>query len=176
LSGEVALVPASPADISLLANLLELYVHDLSETFQVAPGEDGRFGYERLPLYFSEPERRSPFLIRFRGCIAGFAFVTRGSPMSDDPEALDVAEFFVLRGYRRFGVGRSAARELWDRLPGSWVVRVSEGNRAGIPFWDAIIREYTSGSYTATQRPGAPHPWRVFTFKSGAPRRQGETS
>ncbi len=175
MSGEVTLVSASSADAALLANLLELYVHDLSETFQVAPGEDGRFGYEKLPLYFSEPTRRFPFLIRFRERIAGIAFVTRGSPLCDDLEALDVAEFFVLRGYRRFGVGRSAAFLLWDRLPGSWVVRVSEGNRAGIPFWDAAIREYTRDAYTATQRPGSPHPWRVFTFKSGAPPRlQGE--
>jgi predicted acetyltransferase len=166
LSGEVTLVPASSADARLLENLLELYVHDLSEIFQVAPGEDGRFGYEKLPLYFSEPARRFPFLIRFDGRIAGFAFVTRGSPVSDDPNVLDVAEFFVLRGYRRFGVGRRAAFLLWDRLPGDWVVRVSEANRAGIPFWNAAVRDYTRGAFAASQRPGSPHPWRVLTFKS----------
>lgn len=167
MNGEVTLAPARPQDRELLANLLELYVHDLSEIFPVAPGEDGRFGYERLPLYFSEPERRFAFLIRFGGRIAGFALVTRGSPMSDDPDVLDVAEFFVLRGYRRFGVGRHAAAALWDRLPGAWIVRVSEANRAGLPFWDGVIREYTHGAYTATQRPGNPNAWRVFAFKSG---------
>lgn len=161
---EVTLVPATPPDEPLLANLLELYVHDLSETFGLAPGEDGRFGYERLPLYFKETDARFPFLIRFRGRIAGFAFVTRGSPMSDDPNALDVAEFFVLRGYRRFGVGRSAALLLWRRMPGHWVVRVSEGNRAGIPFWEAVVSEHTNGEYRVTEKPGSPHAWRVFTF------------
>ena len=170
MNGEVTLVPARPADSALLANLLELYVHDLSEIFAVAPGEDGRFGYDKLPLYFSEPEKRFPFLIRCGGRIAGFAFVTRGSPMSEDTECLDVAEFFVLRGYRRFGVGRRAAFRLWDDLPGAWVVRVSEANRAGIPFWEAIIREHTGGAYSAAQRPGSPNPWRVFAFKSGASR------
>ena len=59
--------------------------------------------------------------------MAGFSFVTRGSPASDDPETLDVAEFFVLRGWRRSGVGRRAAPLLWDRLPGPWTVRVSTG-------------------------------------------------
>jgi predicted acetyltransferase len=167
VSDEVTLVPARPEDRALLANLLELYVHDLSEIFDVTPGEDGRFGYERLPLYFSEPERRFAFLIRFRGRIAGFALVTRGSPGSDDPDVLDVAEFFVLRGYRRFGVGRQAAVALWDRLRGAWLVRVSEANRAGLPFWDGVIREYTHGAYTAATRAGSPNPWRVFAFKSG---------
>ncbi|MFI5317916.1 MAG: GNAT family N-acetyltransferase [Myxococcota bacterium] len=168
MSGEVTLARASSADAPLLANLLELYVHDLSETFQLAPGEDGRFGYEKLPLYWSEPERRFPFLIRFRGRIAGFALVTRGSPMSDDPEVLDVAEFFVVRGYRRFGVGRAAALQLWNERPGPWIVRVSEGNRAGIPFWEAAVREHTSGAFSTSQRTGSPHPWRVFTFKTGS--------
>ena len=163
---EVTLVPAQRSDQTLLANLLELYVHDLSEAFALAPGEDGRFGYERLPLYFEEPGRRFAFLIRFRGKLAGFAFVTRGSPGSDDPNALDVAEFFVVRGYRRFGVGRRAAQALWRLMPGDWVVRVSEGNRAGIPFWEATVREHTGGAYQVTQRPGSPHAWRVFTFKS----------
>ncbi len=163
---EVTLVPAQRSDQSLLANLLELYIHDLSETFGVAPGEDGRFGYERLPLYFAEPDRRFAFLIRFRGKIAGFAFVTCGSPLSEDPSVLDVAEFFVLRGYRRFGVGRSAALELWRRMPGDWVVRVSEGNRAGIPFWEATVREHTAGAFRVNRHPGNLHPWRVFEFKS----------
>jgi predicted acetyltransferase len=166
MNEEVTLVPAVAADAGLLANLLELYVHDLSEIFAIAPGADGRFGYDKLPRYFAEPERRFAFLIRSGDRIAGFALVTVGSPMSDDPDVLDLAEFFVLRGYRRLGVGRRAAQLLWERMPGSWVVRVSEGNRAGVPFWDDVIGAHTGGSYTATQRPGTLHPWRVFAFQT----------
>ena len=59
-SQEVVLDVASPRDAVLLSNLLELYIHDLSETFPVELGADGRFGYEKLPLYWSEPERRLP--------------------------------------------------------------------------------------------------------------------
>lgn len=46
-------------------------------------------------------------------------------------EALDVAEYFVLRRYRHAGVERRAALLLWDRLPGKWTVRVAEGNPGG---------------------------------------------
>ena len=49
---------------AVLSNLLELYSHDLSDVFALEPGVDGRFGYEKLPLYWSEPESRLPFLIR----------------------------------------------------------------------------------------------------------------
>ena len=70
---EVGLDVAAPSDAVLLANLLELYLHDLSEAFPVIElGADGRFGYDKLPLYWSEPERRFPFLIRYRTKVAGF--------------------------------------------------------------------------------------------------------
>ena len=165
-SQEVALDVATPRDAVVLSNLLEFYIHDLSETFPVELGADGRFGYEKLPLYWSEPERRFPFLIRCGTRVIGFALVTRGSPVSEDPDAFDVAEFFVVRRHRRSGAGRRAAFLLWNRLPGSWIVRVSEGNRSGRPFWASVIAEYTSGAVTETTRPGSPHPWRVFSFNS----------
>jgi predicted acetyltransferase len=166
------LEPASAGDAGLLANLLELYIHDLSDVFPVELGADGRFGYAKLPLYFSEPARRFPFLLRQAGRVAGFALVTRGSPLSDDPDVLDVAEFFVMRRYRRADVGRRAAFALWDHMPGSWIVRVSEGNRPAVPFWSRIVREYSDRA-TELERPGAPHPWRVFSFESG-PNRKAE--
>ena len=81
-----------------------------------------------------------------------------------------VAEFFVLRGFRRTGVGRQAALLLWNRLPGQWVVRVSEGNRAGLPFWHAVVEEYTGGAFSENRHPGRPHDTRVFSFRSTNPR------
>jgi predicted acetyltransferase len=166
-SPDVALDVASPGDAGLLANLLELYVHDLSEVFpRIQIGADGRFGYDSLSLYWSEPERRFPFFIRCDGRIAGFVLVTRGSPASDDPDVFDVAEFFILRRYRRSGVGRLAAFLLWDRLPGRWIVRVSEANRGAMPFWAGVVAEYTKGALTECTREGSPAPWRVFSFEA----------
>jgi|SRR6185369_6568388 len=149
----------------LLANLLELYIHDLSEIFPaVQLGADGRFGYPRLASYWTEPGLRFPFLIRKAGKVLGFALAQRGSPLSDDPEVFDVAEFFVLRGERRSGVGARAAALLWQRLPGRWIVRVSEANRSGLPFWTRAVRDYVGDAVTQTERDGTPHRWRVFAF------------
>ena len=136
----VMLQRATPDMAPVLGNLLELYVHDLSDVFPIELGPEGRFGYDKLPLYWAEPAVRHAFLIKHGGHLAGFAFATRGSPASENPEDLDVAEFFVLRGHRRSGVGRRAAMALWDAVPGHWVVRVSEANRAGLPFWSDVIR------------------------------------
>jgi predicted acetyltransferase len=164
----VSLDVATAADAALLANLLELYAYDLSEAFpDVELGPNGRFGYSKLSLYWSEPERRFAFLIRLGGRVAGFALAVRGSPAADDPEVLDVAEFFVLRRYRRAGVGRRAALLLWDRLPGKWTVRVVERNPAGLAFWRATIAEAADATVTETTRPALAQTWRVFSFECG---------
>jgi predicted acetyltransferase len=163
---EVILEVAASRDAALLANLLELYLHDLSEVFAIELGADGRFGYDKLPLYWSEPQRRFPFLVRHGARVAGFVLVTRGSPASDDPDVLDVAQFFVIRRHRRSGVGRQAAFLVWDRLPGRWIVRVSEGNAGALSFWTGVIAEYTSGTAKEFTRPGRPNAWRVFSFES----------
>lgn len=164
---EVVLDAATVDDAVLLSNLLELYMHDLSAAFPgVELGTDGRFGYSKLALYWSEADRRFPFLIRCDSRVVGFALVTRGSPASDDPNVFDVAEFFVLRRYRRSGVGRRAAHLLWSRLPGSWIVRASEGVPAAVLFWRSTVAEFTSGAGAEVERPGSPHGWHVFSFGS----------
>jgi predicted acetyltransferase len=162
----VVLEQATSQDADLLGNLLELYIHDLSEIFPVEIGADGRFGYDKLALYWSAPDTRFAFLIKHGDRVSGFALVTRGSPATANPEDLDLAEFFVLRSKRRAGVGSRAAALLWDRLPGQWVVRVSEANRAGVPFWETTVREYTKGAFTTKSHPGQDQIFRVFSFRS----------
>jgi predicted acetyltransferase len=154
-------------DSTAMANLLELYSHDLSAAFSLELGTDGRFGYECLPLYWSEPDRRFPFLIRHGRLLAGFALVTRGSPASDDTDAFDVAEFFVVRRYRRCGVGRQAAFLLWRLFAARWFVRVSEDNHHGCQFWASVIAEFTNGVFLETKRSNGQRVWRVFEFTSG---------
>jgi predicted acetyltransferase len=151
---EVALERATVADRTLLENLLELYAHDLSDAFQIDIDANGRFGYEKLPLYWSEPDHRFAFLIHCENRVAGFVFIVR------DENGWDVAEFFVLRRYRRSGVGRKAAFLVWDRYRGAWTVRVAETNKSAIQFWSVVIDEATNGAATESKRSG----WHVFTF------------
>ncbi len=167
---EVVLDIAKPSEAVLLSNLLELYIYDLSEVFPtVELGADGRFGYEKLPLYWSETGDRFPFLIRLDAQVVGFVLAARGSPATDDPEVFDIAEFFVIRRHRRCGVGRRAAFLLWNRVPGRWIVRVSGGNLRAFRFWAGAIAEYTNGAAKQFTRPGDPNAWQVFSFESAPP-------
>lgn len=153
----------------LLANLLELYIHDLSDVFpDVELGADGRFGYPRLPLYWSEPQRRFPFLICCDERVAGFALAMRGSPVVNDPDVLDLSEFFVMRRYRRVGVGRAAAFLLWNRIPGDWIIRVAEDNRRALQFWRGVAREYGGAEMTEANAIVSGRPWRIFAVRSNS--------
>jgi predicted acetyltransferase len=63
-------------------------------------------------------------------------------------------------------VGRSAAFQIWDRLPGHWIVRVSLGNHRALPFWQPIIRDYTGRAVVEKRSAGTPHDWSVLAFDS----------
>ena len=149
----------------VLRNLLELYVHDMSESFSfVELGADGRFGYPDLAAYWTEPATRFAFLIKEGGKIAGFVLVTVGSPAAEEPDVYDVTEFFVLRGYRRSGVGRRAALRLWQQLLGEWTVRSSESTPGALAFWRDVVAELTGGAAKTSSWSGKTSQFHVFRF------------
>ena len=129
--GATSVVAATLDDRRVLENLLELYLHDFSELTDADVDEQGRFSYRFLDNYWTDADRH-PFLIRSGGRLAGFALVRSGAPH-------DMAEFFVMRKYRRRGVGRAAARIVFAAFPGEWQVREMAANSGATAFWrDAI--------------------------------------
>ena len=165
-SAQTRILPAVLSDRPVIENLLELYIHDLSEPFGIEIGPDGRFGYPDLDLYWSQPDDRHPFLIFESERLAGLALVRRGSPESDDPHTLDVAELFVLRRYRRGGVGTRAAHALWDRLPGRWTVRVLARNSGAVAFWRGAVSAYTRGCFDEREVERRAGLWHVLELQS----------
>ena len=149
----------------VIDNLLQLYIHDFSEFGGFDVDERGRYAYSRLDLYWTEANR-FPFLVRVDGKLAGFALVYVEKE-GEQPVAR-IAEFFVMRRYRHGGVGRQAARLLWTALPGTWTVRVSEGNTPALAFWTRVVAEFSEGRASLSTRPGEPHAWRVFYFETAA--------
>jgi predicted acetyltransferase len=161
----IELCEAAPEDRSVLQHLLQLYLHDYSEFVADDVGEDGLFGYEYLDLYWAEPERR-PLLIRVDGRLAGFVLVREG--VGGGPHS--IAEFLVMRAYRRRGVGRAVAHRVFDMLPGRWVVQQSAENTAAQAFWRRVIGEYTDGQFTELAEGSEPRPpGQEFTSTGGGP-------
>ncbi len=142
----VELVEATVADKPALDRLLELYQYDFTEYTDDDVGPDGRFGYRYLDAYFAEPDRHA-FLVRAGGQLAGFVLVRRAPASVGDGEVSDMAEFFVVRKYRRRGVGAAAARRAFDVFPGRWEVREMAANTPAQAFWRRIIADYTRGHF-----------------------------
>ncbi|MGA9768065.1 MAG: GNAT family N-acetyltransferase [Blastocatellia bacterium] len=161
----VEIIPSLPEQESVLANMLELYAHDFSAFMDMELGADGRFGYERLPLYWKEAGRY-PFFIKANGQLAGFVLLNKGSQISGDEDIWDMTEFFVVRGYRRLGVGMKAAREVWKQFPGRWEVRVIDRNQKAKEFWARAIAEFLGKTIHPTPFKKNGEGWHIFSFES----------
>jgi predicted acetyltransferase len=164
-STRVEIQPARREDAPILLNLLELYSHDFSEICPLDIGDDGRFGYKPLPLYWSESDRH-PFLIRSGDRLAGFALVKRGSEVSGNAAVWDFAEFFILRGCRRHGIGTHAVQEVWRRHPGDWEVRVMPSNVPARLFWERAISDFTGCPAQSEMVEKNGKQWHLFSFAS----------
>jgi predicted acetyltransferase len=162
---KIEVVPATKEQAPILANLLQLYAHDFSEFHDVEIGADGRFIYKPLPLYWSEPGRH-PFLIWADDKLAGFVLIKKGSEVSGNGNVWDMAEFFVLRAFRRHGVGTRIAHEVWGKFPGAWEVRVMQANFAALNFWSRTISEFTGENIDAVRFEKEGEIWVVFSFET----------
>ena len=142
----ISLSPASKAERPALDNLMQLYTYDWSELRLLDVGDDGRFPDYPLDAYW-EDAWRHPLLLRVDRRLAGFALVSERSRLTGAPGVFDMAEFFVMRRFRRKGVGLAAASAAFDRFKGRWEIRQHDENTAATAFWRSAIDRYTGGSY-----------------------------
>jgi len=130
----------------ILRNLLEKYDYEFSQYDGRDVNELGLYGYDYLDNYWTEKNRWA-FFIYADDKLAGFVMI------NDYPECgkktdFTLSEFFVMHKYRRMGVGRFAAFEVFDRFKGSWQLKRHPKNLPSVAFWDRIVSDYTGGSYT----------------------------
>ncbi|MBT4497034.1 MAG: GNAT family N-acetyltransferase [Gemmatimonadetes bacterium] len=162
------LTRASETDFPFIKNLVPYYIYDMSEYMDWDCNPEGRYdGCDELPEYWEKSEHH-PYLIRMDGKTAGFAMI-RPYPM--EPERIEVGEFFILRKYKRRGIGKRNAFQLFNTYSGKWLVRVLDQNTGARLFWDRIITEYTKGIFEQTPEVyECPHsgtwPMQFYRFES----------
>ncbi len=167
LINNIEIRPAGIEQEPIFANLLEMYSHDFSEVWKFDLGDDGFYGYEGLSSFWQEP-KKFPFLIYVDGKIAGLVLVQQGSPIEDDPQIWDIAEFFILRKYRKQGIGTNIAHLVWQQFAGRWQVRVLQGNTMARAFWVHAIEKFAGHGITPIVVKGKSDEawdiWDVFKF------------
>jgi predicted acetyltransferase len=158
---------ATSEEQPVLSNLYQLYIHDFTDFVEQPLGSGGRFDYDPLPQYWTEAQR-FPLMFRVNGKLAGFALVKRGSDFSKSPEVWDMADFFVVRGLRRKGIGLSATQSIWALFPGVWEIRVIPTNIPARDFWTKAISRYLSKSVKSTLISNGNEERHFFSFESEA--------
>jgi predicted acetyltransferase len=148
--------PSSPVQLELVTaqsrsvveNLLQLYIHDLSQFRLSRPDEFGRFNHDdRYAVFFSDPDRCAYLFHDISGPV-GFGLV-RGLRESRRL----MAGFFVVRGVRRLGVGHGAALEMLRRHPGVWEVPFQEENAGAARFWRDLATLAVGENWAEDRRP-----------------------
>jgi predicted acetyltransferase len=143
MSLPVTISRAEPFERSLIEGLFQFYIYDFSE-FEAAGSDrfdvnaEARFEpYPLLDQYWRDPDC-VPLLIRVGGELAGFALI---NAFAHSGGACDrsMAEFFIMRKYRRDGVGAAAVADVLALYPGRWEIAVARRNVPAIAFWPRVV-------------------------------------
>lgn len=146
----IKIQPATIEQKPLLSQLLQLYLYDFSEIHGDDVNQFGLYEYEYLDSYWIEKDR-FPFLISVDDQIAGFVLVNSHSKFQESTDTKSIAEFFVIRKYRKQGVGKTVAINIFDKFPGKWEVCETVENVKAQQFWRKVIDHYTGGKFTETR-------------------------
>nr|WP_246369756.1 GNAT family N-acetyltransferase [Saccharibacillus deserti] len=118
---------------------MELYKYDFTEFDPEDVNEAGLYEFRDLDAYWNE-SGRYPFLLRADGRLAGFALIRRlDTGPGEEAYEHEMVEFFVMKKYRRFGLGQAAADRLFRTFPGTWKLGIMEENQPALRFWRRAI-------------------------------------
>jgi predicted acetyltransferase len=162
---EVALKDVSRSDRTLIRRLLELYLYDFSEFDGSDVDEHGVYGYGDLDYFWFE-DTHAVWLVTVDKQLAGFVLVDNEVFVEGNERS--ITEFFVMRKYRRQGVGQQVAAEVFKRLPSRWEVRVIARNLPAQDFWRKTIQTYTGGKFTEIFMDNEDWTGPVFSFDNRA--------
>ena len=157
MASKLTMRPSTAESRHIVERLWQLYRHDLSEFrgtdgpsgFRgMLPDEEGSFHTWHLSPFLDGDADRSAYLFYIGTSPVGFALV---SGVTSEPRLM--AEFFVVRGARRQGVGREAVDELFELFPGTWEIPFQENNLAAARFWRRVATTVAGENVHEERRP-----------------------
>ncbi|MFH2054765.1 MAG: GNAT family N-acetyltransferase [bacterium] len=130
----------------VLWRLMQLYLYDFTEVEPCDVETSGEYEYPYFDNYWTDPDRH-PFFIEVDGKLAGFVLICGWTALPENESGRSIAEFFVMRRYRRRKIGSTAALLAFGMFPGRWEIRETKHNYPAQTFWRELINEYMSGAY-----------------------------
>lgn len=134
----VELIQTGPEEAELIRNLYQYYAYESSDWEQEDVEADGRFYIhdEHLARYWSDPQWSANLLL-VDGYIAGFLLI-EGSELPGI-DALELADLFILKRYRRKGIGRAIASQVLCSGAANWLVRFYDQDEVSQAFWRTVL-------------------------------------
>ncbi len=142
----IELVPVQESEKSVLRQMIELYEYDLSVYTHEDLNQHGFYGYSYFDYYWNEKNRYAYF-VKCDSILCGFVLVNDYCYALKGEASKSISEFFIMKKFRRFGIGKKIANEIFDLFPGKWEVNQIPGNEISYKFWETVISEYTDGDY-----------------------------
>jgi predicted acetyltransferase len=131
---------------AVIKNLMQFYIYDFSEFIQLDVDADGLFpAYQHLDEYWTGEDSRFPYIIQKDDKYIGFVLVRLIN--SGRQDHFSIAEFFVLKRYRRTSIGKFIAGQVFNLHRGRWEVFQKKSNLPAQKFWLKVIDEYTNGQF-----------------------------
>jgi len=97
----------------VMQNLMQFYIYDFSEYIKYDVGDSGQFApYPYLDDYWEDLNNKFPYIIKRDDKYVGFVLVKLIE--SEKSKCFSMAEFFILKKYRRSGVGKAIAVEVFN--------------------------------------------------------------
>jgi predicted acetyltransferase len=149
-----------------LRHVYPFYLHDLSQferqEYHLSPS--GHWEPDHLPYWLGHAFCH-PFVLLSGTFPVGFAFIGQVPfPFMSEDVQFRLSEFFVLRAYRRSGIGRRAALAALASFAGSFELTVLEANAPALAFWRAVLPQAVATPIREATSPGLIR----FTFTSAA--------
>lgn len=132
----------------ILRNLMEKYDYEFSQYGGDDVNKLGLYGFDYLDNYWQEGAKRWAYFIKVNDMLAGFATIVADYFYLDDkkPDYM-MSDFFVMYKYRKAGVGKFVANQLFDKYKGLWELNTLKTNIPSVEFWTKVVGDYTDNEY-----------------------------
>ncbi|GLO64495.1 MULTISPECIES: GNAT family N-acetyltransferase [Oceanobacillus] len=144
----VQIINATKDKEETLLNLFQFYIYDFSEYMDIDIEPNGR--YEEYPIDdYLEKDGFYTYLVCLDGNYIGFCLIRYNQSKENKP-FFSVKEFFIMRRYRRTGIGKFVASEVFKMHQGYWEVIQMKSNLPAQRFWRMVIRDFTNEDFIVT--------------------------
>lgn len=162
---KIDVVQASKEDYQSVQKMTKFYFYDLSKSYTITPSED--FNNIDFKNYFEDADREA-YLIKVYDKIAGFVLLNKAT--TNKNSTWNIGEFFIIGKFQGMGIGKKAAKIIWDKNPCNWEVSVIPENKQALNFWEKSIADYTDYNFNKETKLidfDQEQPQRIiFSFKS----------